>query len=124
MSSEHGQTPLFATKFRVLVTDLASVQRVLMMLCGRSYEPTRFEAEEAGSGRWRVGFDTCTTDRGAGLLTARLHRQIGVLDVEHESAGVLAVSTRTRDGSAPAAALISRLLSLDSPSILNGSVEG
>ena len=92
MSSNHDTTPLHPTKFHVLVTDLIGVQRVLMMLCGRSYEPTRFEAEEAGSGRWRVRFDTCATDSGADLLSARLHRQVGVLNVEHQSAGVLAAS--------------------------------
>lgn len=80
------------TRFRVLVTDLVAVQRVLVMLSGRSYEPTRFEAEEAGAGRWRVRFDTRMTDQGADLLTARLQRQVGVLDVEYRSTGFLASS--------------------------------
>ena len=69
-------------KLYVTVSDLASVQRVLVLLTARGYEITRFEAEEAGAGSWRLAFDCMADDREADLLEARLHRLPAVLRVD------------------------------------------
>ncbi|SFE34422.1 hypothetical protein [Blastococcus tunisiensis] len=69
-------------KLYVTVSDLASVQRVLVLLTGRAYRITRFEAEEAGSGSWRLALDCTADDRDADLLEARLLRLPTVLRVD------------------------------------------
>jgi acetolactate synthase regulatory subunit len=81
-----------AVKVQVTVTDLAAVQRVLTLLTGRGYAPTRLEAEEAGAGRWRVCLDTVADADGVDLLEARLHRLPSVLDVESRWGGALAAA--------------------------------
>ena len=42
-----------SVRVHTTVTDMGGVQRVLTLLTGRAYSLTRFEAEEAGGGRWR-----------------------------------------------------------------------
>ena len=46
--------PLPPVRLHVTVEDLVCVQRVLTLLTGRAYQLARFEAEEAGAGRWRL----------------------------------------------------------------------
>jgi hypothetical protein len=69
-------------KFHVTVSELTSVQRVLVLLIGRAYRITRFEAEEAGAGCWRLALDCTADDRDADLLEARLLRLPTVLRVD------------------------------------------
>lgn len=81
----HPQTrthSLTAAKVHVTVTDLSGVQRVLTLLTGRQYEPTRFSAEEFGGGRWRTSFDLTATADQCDLLAERLHRMPSVLLVD------------------------------------------
>ena len=68
-------------KVSVVVSDVTGVQRILVLLTGRNYQITRFEAEEAGSGRWRLSVDCVVDAEGADLLEARLHRLPSVLAV-------------------------------------------
>jgi len=76
-------------KVYVTVPDLPTVQRVLTLLTGRCYPLTRFEAEEAGAGRWRVSIDTVVGADQAELLEARLHRLPSVLSVDLRRSAVL-----------------------------------
>ncbi|MCW2812396.1 MAG: hypothetical protein JWP61_2854 [Friedmanniella sp.] len=77
----HGSaTP--SLKFYVTVSDLPSVQRILGLITGRAYQITRFEAEEAGAGTWRLALDCTADDRDADLLEARLHRLPTILRVD------------------------------------------
>ena len=76
-------------KVHVTVPDLPTVQRVLVLLTARRYPLTRFEAEEAGAGRWRVSIDTVVGADGAELLEARLLRLPSVLSVEVRRSAVL-----------------------------------
>ena len=76
-------------KVHVTVPDLSGVQRVLVLLTGRGYPLTRFEAEEAGAGCWRVSIDTVVGADGAELLEARLHRLPSVLAVDLRRSAVL-----------------------------------
>jgi hypothetical protein len=76
-------------KVHVTVPDLPTVQRVLVLLTGRRYPLTRFEAEEAGAGRWRVSLDTVVDADEAGLLEARLLRLPSVLAVDVRRSAVL-----------------------------------
>jgi hypothetical protein len=76
-------------KLYVTVPDLPTVQRVLVLLTGRRYPLTRFEAEEAGAGRWRVSLDTVVDADEAELLEARLQRLPSVLTVEVRRSVVL-----------------------------------
>ena len=75
----------------VVVADLPTVQRLLVMVVGRRHTITHLEAEEAPSGRWRVTLD-CALDGGdPDLLLERLRRIPTVLTVavrgrEHEPA--------------------------------------
>ena len=69
-------------KVAVVVSDVTGVQRILTLLTGRNHPLTRFEAEEAGSGRWRLNIDCMVDTEGAELLEARLHRLPSVLTVE------------------------------------------
>jgi len=77
-------------KLHVTVEDLPCVQRVLTLLTGRSYPVTRFEAEEAGAGRWRLSIDTVADVDGAELLEARLLRLPSVLTVDLRRSRTLA----------------------------------
>jgi hypothetical protein len=76
-------------KVHVTVPDLAGVQRVLTLLTGRRYPLTRFEAEEAGAGCWRVSIDTVVGADDAELLEARLNRLPSVLAVDLRRSAVL-----------------------------------
>ena len=79
-------------KLHVTVSDLAAVQRVLTMLTGRAYLLTRFDAEEAGAGRWRLSIDTVVDADGAELLESRLHRFPSVLSVDVRRSPALAIA--------------------------------
>ncbi len=82
MSPHHRHADARATaKVAVLVCDVAGVQRILVLLTGRNHPITRFEAEDAGSGRWRLSIDCLVDAPGADLLEARLHRLPSVLTV-------------------------------------------
>ncbi len=81
MFPRHGHTPNTA-RLLVTVTDVAGVQRVLTLLTGRQHLFTRFEAEEAGAGRWAVRLDLVADPERLDLVAARLHRVPSVLDVE------------------------------------------
>ena len=82
MSTHHPHLAACSTaKVSVVVSDVAGVQRILALLTGRSYDITRFEAEEAGSGRWRLSIDCVVDGHGADLLEARLNRLPSVLTV-------------------------------------------
>ena len=93
MSTHHRYADARATaKLAVLVCDVAGVQRILVLLTGRNYSITRFEAEEAGSGRWRLSVDCVVDAQGADLLEARLHRLPSVLSVRLRAAEHLAAT--------------------------------
>ena len=79
-------------KFHVTVSDLSAVQRVLTMLTGRAYLLTRFDAEEAGGGRWRLSIDTVVDADGAELLESRLHRLPSVQSVDVRRSPALAIA--------------------------------
>jgi hypothetical protein len=91
MLSRHSHTRT-AAKLHVTVTDLLGTQRVLTMLTGRNYVLTRFDAEEAGAGRWRVSLDLTADPEQVELLEARLHRFPSVLAVDVEWGGALAAT--------------------------------
>jgi hypothetical protein len=75
-------------RIHATVTDVLGIQRVLMLLTGRNYELTRFEAEEAGGGRWRLRIDSVATrPEQVELLTARLQRVANTLVVHAEWSG-------------------------------------
>jgi hypothetical protein len=81
MFPRHGHTSNTA-RLHVTVTDVAGVQRVLALLTGRRHVFTRFEAEEAGGGRWALRLDLVADPDQLGLVAARLHRVPSVLDVD------------------------------------------
>ena len=91
---EDAMSPLSLPPVRLHVTveDLVCVQRVLTLLTGRAYQLARFEAEEAGAGRWRVSIDTMADADGAELLEARLLRLPSVLTVDIDRSAVLTVA--------------------------------
>ena len=68
-------------KVFVTVSDLVSVQRVVMMLNGRNHQITRLEAEEAGQGQWRLCIGCTADDDEADLMRVRLERLPSVLTV-------------------------------------------
>ena len=84
--------PLSPVKLHITAADLPCVQRVLTLLTGRAYSLTRFEAEEAGAGRWRLSIDTMADADGAELLEARLLRLPSVLTVDLDRSTALAVA--------------------------------
>jgi hypothetical protein len=77
----HDQTP-GAAKLYVTVTDADGLQRVLTLLNGRNHAFTRFEAEEAGGGRWALRLDVVGTPAQLDLVAARIDRVPSVLAVE------------------------------------------
>jgi hypothetical protein len=79
-------------RFTVTVTDLTTVQRVLVLLTGRAHRITRFEADEAGAGRWRLLLDCTADDQEADLIEQRLRRLPTVLAVDRRSGRSLAVA--------------------------------
>ena len=92
LGSSRKPCPLPVVKLHVTVQDLACVQRVLTLLTGRAYSLARFEAEEAGAGRWRVSIDTLADADGAEVLEARLLRLPSVLTVDLDRSAALAVA--------------------------------
>ncbi len=89
----HPHHALQATaKVSVVVADVTGVQRILTLLTGRNCSFTRFQAEEAGSGRWRLSIDCVVDAQGADLLEARLHRIPSVLDVRPRPSELLAAA--------------------------------
>ena len=78
-------------KVSVTVTDVVGVQRVLTMMTGRGYVLTRFEADEAGDGRWRVSLDLTADPDLVEVLVARLRRFPDVLLVGLRSGALAAV---------------------------------
>jgi hypothetical protein len=87
----HGHTA-DAAKLYVTVTDVVGLQRVLTLLNGRNHAFTRFEAEEAGGGRWTLRLDLVGTPAQLDLVAARLHRVPSVLDVEVRPGATLSVA--------------------------------
>jgi hypothetical protein len=81
MPNPHLSTVVSA-RIQLALTDLVSVQRVLVMLTGRNHCFTHFEAEEAGGGQWRLSLDTVGDRHALELLEARLLRLPPVLAVE------------------------------------------
>jgi hypothetical protein len=82
-----------SVRVHATVTDMTGVQRLLTLLTGRNYALTRFEAEEAGGGRWRLRIES-VADRSehVELLAARLQRVPSTLVVDVQWSGVSAVS--------------------------------
>lgn len=93
-----------SVRIHATVMDMTGVQRVLTLLTGRNYSLTRFEAEEAGGGRWRLRIESIAAEReDVELLAARLHRMPSTLVVDVQWSGVSpAVEPREAVGS-PAA---------------------
>jgi len=76
-----------SVRVHATVTDMAGVQRVLTLLTGRDYSLTRFEAEEAGGGRWRLRVESNVAPEDVELLEARLHRVPSTLVVDVQWSG-------------------------------------
>lgn len=66
---------------RVTVTDLAAVQRVLVLLTGRATSVTGLVAQQAADGRWRVALRCPIGPEASDLLRRRLNRVPSVLAV-------------------------------------------
>jgi hypothetical protein len=78
-----------SVRIQATVTDMTGVQRVLTLLAGRGYPLTRFEAEEAGDGRWRLRIESIATQpEHVELLRARLQRVPSTLVVDVQWSGV------------------------------------
>jgi hypothetical protein len=75
------------TTYTVTVSDLATVQRVLVLLVGRRHAVTRFAASRGAGGRWHVTLDCPTGAEDPGLLQARLSRPPTVLSVSVSAGG-------------------------------------
>ncbi len=81
MPSRSSRTARNTARLHLTVTDLPAVQRVITLLTGRNYVLTRFEADDAGDGRWRVVLDVVADPDQVQLLEARLHRNPSVFGV-------------------------------------------
>lgn len=77
-----------SVRVNATVTDLSSVQRVMILLTGRNYSLTRFEAEEAGGGRWRLRIEALAEREHVEILAARLQRVPSTLVVDVQWTGV------------------------------------
>lgn len=78
-----------SVRVHATVTDMTGVQRVLTLLTGRNYALTRFEAEEAGGGRWRLRIEAMADQpEQADLLQARLQRVPSTLVVDVQWSGI------------------------------------
>ena len=51
-----------SVRVHATVMDMTGDQRVLTLLTGRNYSLTRFEAEEAGGGRWRLRVESIAAE--------------------------------------------------------------
>jgi acetolactate synthase regulatory subunit len=89
MPPGHSTSPGDPVRLHLTVTELPAVQRVLALLTGRRYALTRFAADEAGGGRWRVTLDLVADADQVELLGARLHRVPSVLAVDVAAAAAL-----------------------------------
>jgi hypothetical protein len=78
-----------SVRIHATVMDMSGVQRVLSLLTGRTYSLARFEAEEAGGGRWRLRIESTAVEaEDVELLEARLHRVPSTLVVDVQWSGV------------------------------------
>lgn len=81
-------TAVGSARILATVTDMPGVHRVLTLLTGRNYSLTRFEAEEAGAGRWRLRIEALAArPEEVELLKARLQRVASTLVVHVEWSG-------------------------------------
>jgi len=87
LDTHHASVGL--ARIRATVTDMVGVQRVLTLLTGRNYSLTRFEAEEAGAGQWRLSIETMAAPGEVELLEARLQRVPSTLVVHVKWMGSL-----------------------------------
>lgn len=81
MTGPEGLPGRGPTTYGVTVTDLATVQRLLVLLAGRRHPITRFSACQQAGGRWDVTLDCPTGTQDLHLLLARLARPPTVLSV-------------------------------------------
>ena len=96
MYQDRSHAAVRTARIQALATDMLGVQRVLTLLTGRNYSLTRFEAEEAGGGRWRLRVETIATDhQQVELLQARLQRLPSLLVVNAEWSGSSPVMAET-----------------------------
>lgn len=87
-----GQSTTNTVRLHLTVTDVLGVQRVLTVLTGRRYALTRFAADGAGDGHWRVTLDVLADADQVELLGARLDRSPSVLTLALESGAALAAT--------------------------------
>ena len=87
-----GQSTTNTVRLHLTVTDVLGVQRVLTMLTGRRYALTRFAADGADDGHWRVALDVLADADQVELLGARLDRSPSVLTLALESGATLAAT--------------------------------
>ncbi len=93
-----------SVRVHATVMDMTGVQRVLTLLTGRNYSLTRFEAEEAGGGRWRLRIESIAAEpEDVELLEARLHRVPSTLVVDVQWSGVSPVAEQREAAGSPAA---------------------
>ena len=93
-----------SVRVHATVMDMTGVQRVLTLLTGRNYALTRFEAEEAGGGRWRLRVESLVAEpEDAELLEARLHRVPSTLVVDVQWSGVAPEAEHGESAASPAA---------------------
>jgi hypothetical protein len=90
-----------SVRIHATVMDMTGVQRVLTLLTGRNYSLTRFEAEEAGGGQWRLRIESIAVEPDdVELLEARLHRVPSTLVVDVQWSGVTSVTQEASGSSA------------------------
>ncbi len=82
MPSRPSTTARNSARLHLTDTDLLAVQRIFTLLTGRNYVLTRFEADDAGDGRWRVVLDVVADPDQVQLLEARLHRNPSVFEAD------------------------------------------
>ena len=93
-----------SVRVHATVMDMTGVQRVLTLLTGRNYALTRFEAEEAGGGRWRLRIESIAAEpEDVELLEARLHRVPSTLVVDVQWSGVSPAVEQRAAAASPAA---------------------
>ncbi len=93
-----------SARIHATVTDMSGVQRVLTLLTGRNYALTRFEAEEAGAGQWRLRIEALAAQpEQVELLQARLQRVASTLVVHVEWSGFAPADAQQGPVGSPAA---------------------